>query len=606
MSSFGDPTLAIALIVAAGVAVQIVSDRLRLPAILPLLLAGFLVGPVFGLLNPDALFGDLLFPAVSLGVGLILFEGALTLRFADIRGAGRIVARLISLGVLVTVAVAAVAAHFALGLDWRLAILFGAVVSVSGPTVIVPLLRSVRPTERVGRILHWEGILVDPIGAALAVIVFEAILAGTDAPDEPLLHLLRLLASGIAIGAAAGYALAQVLKRHLLPDFLRNVTILAGVLLVYAFADLAAEEAGLVAVTAMGMTLANIPGVPRDEILDFKESLSVLIISVLFIVLAARVDLVAFASLGPAIGVILAAVLLVARPAAALAGTLGSDMSWRERALIGWLMPRGIVAAAVSALFAFRLEAKGVAGAELLVPLTFSVIVATVVLHSLTGRPLAKLLNVSVPESSGVLIAGGNPVARAFAEALQNLEVKVVLADSSYHQVRLARMAGIPAFLGSPVSEYADRHLDLVGLGMVMALSRQPSLNALACMRYRAEFGSGKVYTVRREDSALDPDTESVPFSFRGRLLFDESMTLDRLERELAGDKRIRVATLSEDYTLDDLIARIDDESALLFAVDPSGRVHPFSEHTLFRPAADWRIGYLGEVDTPSTQGEGR
>jgi len=604
MPSLADPTLAIALIVAAGIGAHIASERLGIPAILPLLVIGFLAGPISGLLDPDALFGDLLFPAVSLGVGLILFEGALTLRLSDIRGAGRIVARLISVGVLVTVAVAAAAAHLALGLDWRLALLFGAIVSVSGPTVIVPLLRSVRPSERLGRILHWEGILVDPIGAALAVIVFEAILAGADAPDRPVVHLLGLVASGIGIGALAGIALAEVLKRHLLPDFLRDVATLAAVLLVYALADSVADEAGLVAVTAMGMTLANIPGVPREEILDFKESLSVLIISVLFIVLAARVDLAAFAMLGPNIAAVLAAVLVLARPLAALAATLSTDLAWRERGLLGWLMPRGIVAAAVSALFGYRLEQAGIAGAELLVPLTFSVIVATVVIHSLTGRPLAKLLQVAMPEASGVLIVGGNPVARAFAEALQNLGVKVVLADASYHQVRLARMAGIPTFLGSPVSEHADRQLDLVGIGMMLALSRQPSLNALACMRYRAEFGSGNVYTIRREESAIDPDSESVPFSFRGRWLFDSAMTLDRLERELAADKRIRVASITQAYTIEDLLARIGDESALLFAVDPDGLVYPLSENISFRIGPGWRLGYLGQDEEAAARGE--
>jgi len=604
MHDIPDATLVVALIVAAGTAAQICSARLRIPAILPLLLLGFLAGPLLGWLDPDAVFGDLLFPAISMGVAVILFEGALTLRFADIRGAEQIVVRLITVGVAITIGVTAVATQMALGIGWPLAILLGAMVSVSGPTVIVPLLRSMRPTERLARILHWEGILIDPIGAVLAVIVFEAILAGAAGAEEPLLSLLQILASGGLIGGAAGYGLAVVLRRHLIPDFLRDVSTLASVLLVFALSNSLATEAGLVAVTAMGLTLANLPGVPRDEILDFKESLSVLLISALFILLAARIDMDALGMLGPALGIILAAVLFVARPAAALAATLGSELGWRERALLGWIMPRGIVAAAVAALFGLRLEEAGYPGAELLVPLTFSVIVASVVLHSLTGRPLARLLKVAEPEARGVLIVGGNPVAQAVAEALKELDVRVLLADVSYAQIRRARMAGIPVFFGNPVSEYADRRLDLVGLGVLLAMSRQPSLNALAGIRYRSEFGSAGVFTVRRESSALDPEAESVPFTFRGRLLFDETMTLEQLERELEAGKEIRMARLSEDFTLDDLAEKLGGPEPMLFAVDPGCRIHPFAEDGTFRVAAGWRVAYLAKPNASPSERE--
>jgi len=607
MPRLEDPTLVIALAVATGIAAQIASARLRIPAILPLLLIGFVAGPVLGIVTPDAVFGDLLFPGVSMGVAVILFEGALTLRLADIRGAEQIVLRLITLGVLVTVAVAAAAAHWALEMAWPLAILFGAIVSVSGPTVIVPLLRSMRPTERLSRILHWEGILIDPIGAVLAVIVFEAILAGVDGAEAPLMELGQILASGSLIGGAAGYGLAVVLRRHLIPDFLRNVTTLACVLLVFALTDSLAKEAGLVAVTAMGLTLANLPGVPRDEILDFKESLSVLLISVLFLLLAARIDLTALEMLGPAIGLILCAVLFLARPLSVLVSTIGSGLAWRERALLGWIMPRGIVAAAVAALFGLRLEEAQIAGGELLVPLVFSVIVASVVLHSVTGRPLARLLKVAEPEARGVLIVGGNSVAQAVADSLKELGVRVVLADVSYAQVRQARMAGIRTFFGNPVSEYADRRLDLVGIGVLLALSRQPSLNALAGIRYRSEFGSAGVYTVRRDSSAVDPEARSVPYSFRGRLLFAPEMTLERLEREFAGGKEIRVARLTEDFTFETLSEKLGGADPMLFAVDPACRIHPFAEDATFRVASGWRVAYLATPeDVAGGQSEAR
>lgn len=591
-----NPATLLALIVAAGIATQILAARLRTPAILPLLIVGLVLGPLTGLLDPDALFGDLLFPGVSLAVAIILFEGALTLRFADIKGAGAIVLRLITLGVAVSILVISAAAHWLLGFDWPLALLFGAIASVSGPTVVVPLLRSMRPSTRVANVLRWEGILIDAIGAMLAVIAFEAILAGFDGESDPLPSLLYLLGSGSAIGAAAGFGLALLMRRHLLPDYLRNVTTLATVLLTFVTANSLAHEGGLVAVTATGLVLANAKGVSRDQILDFKESLSVLLISVLFIVLAARIDLGELWLLGWPILLVLLVILFVARPLSALAATAGSAMPWRERALIGWIMPRGIVAAAISALFALRLEAEGVAGAELLVPLIFAVIATTVLLHSLTGRPLARLLGAAQPDVGGVLIVGGNTVAFAIAARLKDCGVEVLLADADYNQTRRARMAGIPVFYGSAVSEQADRKLDLVGIDMLLALSRNPALNALACLRYAPEFGSANVYTVRRNQDALDREKETAAFDSRGRLLFKPEMTLDRLEAAFEDDKRLRMASMTEDFAFSDLLERLGSTTPMLFAIDPEGGVHPFIEGAGFKVGPGWRVAYIGDA----------
>jgi len=590
-----DPALLIALLVGVGIAAQWVAARFQVPAIVLLLLIGFLAGPGLGLFDPDSMFGDLLFPGVTVAVGIILFEGALTLHFSDIKGAGAVVVRLITVGVAVTVAVVAAATHLALGLPWSLAILFGTIVSVTGPTVIVPLLRAVRPTERVSQILKWEGILIDPIGAVLAVLAFEATLAEfTAGPDSnTILNLLYTLGLGSIIGAAAGYGLGLLLKRHLIPEFLTTVVTLAAVLVVQALANALAHESGLVAVTVMGVMLANLKDVPTERILDFKESLSVLLISMLFIVLAARIDVQTLLDLGPGLFIVLAAILLVARPLGILLCTLRSEVSWPERALLAWLAPRGIIAAAISALFALRLQAAGMEDARLLVGLTFATIVVTVVLQSLTARPLARLLGVAQPEARGVLIVGGNPAALALGKALHQNDVPVMIADSTWGQIRAARMNNLRTFYGNPVSEHADRTMDLIGIGRLMAMSRRPSLNALACLRYRPEFGAGQVFTIRRNKQVLDKESEPEALELRGAYLFDEGMTLETLLDRLDEGYEIRVTRLTEDYGFDDLLVTAEDKANLLFAITPDGVVQPFADQNGFRAVKGWKIGYL-------------
>jgi NhaP-type Na+/H+ or K+/H+ antiporter len=463
----------IAAVVLLGIACQWVAWWTKLPAILFLLLTGLVVGPGIGWLDPDAVFGPVLLPIVSLAVAVILFEGALTLRLTDIRGLERVVRRMVSSGLLVTWLVLALAAHFLVGFGWEVALLFGALVVVTGPTVIVPMLRTVRPTARIAELLRWEGIVIDPIGALLAVLVFEFIVASGE--GQALLHTLatfaKILAIGVLLGAFAGWLLGLMLRGHWVPEYLRNVTTLAVVWAAFALANAVESESGLLAVTAMGMWLANMKRVPLDEVIDFKETLTILLISVLFIVLAARLRFSDLVPLGwGALGVLLVAQ-FVARPLKILATTWGSTLKWQEKALLAWIAPRGIVAAAVSAIFAPRLQELGYAQASLLVPMTFVIIIGTVVLQSATAGLLARLLGVSEPEPHGVLIVGGSGVARSLGKALQEAGFRVLLCDTYWDNVRAARMDGLQSRFVNAVSEEADRKLDLVGIGQMLGMS---------------------------------------------------------------------------------------------------------------------------------------
>ena len=308
-----DLALQIALLLTLGVVCQWVAWRMRLPAILPLLLSGLLLGPWLGVLDPDALLGDLLFPVISLGVAIILFEGSLT----------GIIRNLTSVGVAVTWGVMSAAAHFLVGLDWQLSLLFGALVSVTGPTVIMPMLRSIQPTARVANILRWEGILVDPIGAVLAVLIFELLVTGQR--SESLLEFGKVVVLGSVWGVAGGAVLGQVLKRHLMPDYLENYAGLAFVLLVFSASNALGQESGLVAVTMMGLVMANMKDLDIEELLSFKEHLTVVMISMLFIVLAARLDMDQVGGIVVPALLVLAVALFVARPLSVLLSSIGTE-----------------------------------------------------------------------------------------------------------------------------------------------------------------------------------------------------------------------------------------------------------------------------------------
>ena len=561
-------TLWVALLLLLGFLCQWLAWRVKLPAILFLLLAGIALGPVTGVLDPDEALGPFLFPLVSLGVAVILFEGSLTLRFAQVRGLAPAILSLVTLGAAIALGGLAAAAHYLAGLDWPLALLFGAIACVTGPTVIGPMLRSVRPNARIANVLRWEGIIIDPIGALLAVLMFEALALGSG--DRGLEVLGFTVATGAAAGALGALVLSALLRRHWVPEYLQSYATLAALLLTFAGANAAAAESGLLAVTVMGVVLGNLRGLRLEDILDFKEHLSTLFVSILFIVLGARLDWPTPA-LGLAGLMVLAAAMLVVRPLSVLVATLGSNLSWRERALIAWMAPRGIVAAAVSALFALRLEERGIAGADALVPLTFLLIIGSVGIYSATALPLARALGVADPDPRGVLLVGTSDVALAIGEALQKLGFDVLVADEDWAGLARARMRGLPTWFGNPASEHAEASLDLIGIGNLLALSTRPELNTLVCVRYRPEFGKDHVYYLRN----LSPEQARGRADFAEALsapqLFGEQVTHAFLEERMGRGWSIRHTKLTASFGWKDLQAQYGEPPLLLFVKTERG-----------------------------------
>ena len=404
-------------IVVLGVLAQWLSWRMRQPAILLLLVFGFAAGPLslwlFGhrWVNPDGpegLLGKMLFPFVSASVAIILFEGGMNLKLTELAPIRRTVCNMISVGIAVTWLICTFGAHFILGLDWPLALLLGAILVVTGPTVVIPLLRQVRAGSQVSALLKWEGILNDPIGAVIAVLVFESILpqhfggghAGGGV-STALAGMALTAFGGLLIGALGAGLLLMPVRQYWIPDYLQSPVTLMLVLLVFVSANSVQAESGLLAVTIMGALLANQKWVDVRHIVEFKKNLRVLLISVLFIVLAARIELQQVRQIDIWSFMFLAVVLLVARPTSVWLSTFGGQFTWRQRIFLSLVAPRGIVAAAVASVFAFGLSESQIEGAERLVPNVFLVIVGSITFCSITARPLSRWLRLAPSDPQG-------------------------------------------------------------------------------------------------------------------------------------------------------------------------------------------------------------
>jgi NhaP-type Na+/H+ or K+/H+ antiporter len=543
------------LIVVLGIGAQWLAWRLRLPSILLLLVCGFVAGPVTGVIQPDALIGPALMPLVSVSVGLIMFEGGLTLKFRELREAGVVIRRLVTLGALVTWAVVAIGAHFCFAWPYQQSVLIGAILVVTGPTVVLPLLRYVQPSRATASALKWEGILIDPIGALMALLVFEAIVAQnlSDVPLMALAAFAKTLVLGTALGLMGAAGLAWFLHRHWIPDFLENAMSLMIVVGVFALSNHFQPESGLLTVTLMGVALANQRFVPIQQIVEFKETLRVLLISILFIVLAARIQPGQLRALDWGSGALfLTIILLVARPLSVWLCCLGSGFKWQEKLFLGWMAPRGIVAAAVTSLFAFRMEEAGFPQAAELVPVVFLVIVGTVAIYGLTALPVARALGVSRPNPQGILFVGAGPLARALAAAVQHEGHAVLLADTNPENLSAARMAGLPVYAGSAISDEALDEMDLTGIGRLFALTPNAEVNSLAALHFSPALGKANVFHLPPARTGQAAGVKrSGAVELKGRRLFGREVTHDELNDRLDAGHVVKSTRLTAEFNFE-------------------------------------------------------
>ncbi len=525
-------------------------------------------------------------------MALILFEGSLTLHFSEWKEIGTVVHRMVTIGALSTWGVIALAAHYLLDFSWEMALLFGTLTLVTGPTVIVPMLRVVRPKAAVANILRWEGIVIDPIGALLAVVVYSFIISSGE--GDGWLHSLQtfggVILCGSLFGILGGWALGIVLRRHWLPDYLHNLATLAAVLGVFIASNRVMHESGLLAVTLMGMGLANMKGVDVRQILHFKENLSVLLISGLFILPGRAPGHQCPARPGPG-GAAGAAADPVRRPAAergavdlgfaaelarARPAQLDRPARDRRRGGLGDLRhpPERRRPCPGGAAGAADLSGDHRHGGP----------------ASATARPLARLLKVAEPSPSGYLIVGANPVGRAIGKALKSLGSRVLLTDSSWENIRAARMDNLPTYFGNPTSQHAEAHLDLVGIGHLLGVSPAGELNTLAAMRFRHEFGHRQLFGLPTSQEAKRTDKHRSSDEHRGRPLGQRPLTYAQFASLLSRGAEIRTTLLTDTFGWNDYQALHGESAILLFARDPNGRMHVATPQSTLAPGTGWTL----------------
>ncbi len=591
-----DLLVALASIITLGIAAVWLSWRVHLPSILVLLLVGFVAGPVTGFLDPDAIFGDLLFPIVSISVAIILFEGGSSLKLGELKETGRMVMNLVTIGALVSWLLGSVAAYYLLDMQVVGALLLGAILVVTGPTVIVPLLRHVRPVHSVSYTLKWEGILIDPVGAVLAVLVFEAaVTVGLQAATTAvILGLLKTLLIGIVLSAIGSGLLVLLLDRDWVPDFLQSTMALAMVIGAFAASNVLQAESGLLTATLMGVALANQKRVDVKHVLEFKENLRVLLISSLFILLAARLKMSDLAGFGAPEFAFLAALILVVRPAAVALSALGSRLNWRERLLVGAIAPRGIVAAAVSSILALELAHAGYEDAGRLASVTFMVIIGTVAIYGLGAGPLARLLGLAQSEPQGVLIVGAHPWARAIAAQLKDEDVPVRVIDTNYFNIAEARMAGLPVYYGSALTEAALEGIDLEGIGKLLALTGNDEVNSLSAVNFSETLGHDVVYQLPPEPRG-DRGVAAVSRSLRGRFSFSERATYWRLTARFDAGAVVKTTNLTDAFDFQTFMDRYQN-AIPLFLISEHGQLTVFTVRDPPEPRPGQRL--VAVVDT--------
>lgn len=557
-------------ILVLGIFAQWLAWKIKLPAILPLILIGLSIGPFSSLFTPDGsklldgdviLNSELLFPFVSISVAVILFEGGLTLKLKEIRTLAATVRNILTIGVFITLLGGVLGAYFILDLNFRIAFLFGALIIVSGPTVITPILRNVKPNQNINTVLKWEGILIDPLGALIAVLAYEFVKSSRPQEEYTLVALkgfFLTIATGVFIGIITAFLLYYMLGKNRMPAYLRNVVTLAIVIMGFAFSEFLMRESGLMASTIMGIILANLRIREIKHILSFKEDINLILISVLFIILSSRINIEQITQLGLQSVLLFAFIIFLVRPLSVFLSTLNANLNLREKIFISWIGPKGIVAAAVASLFSLELmnAESGVspnesADASMLLPLVFMMIIGTVIIQGGSAKFVAKWLKVDRQDPSGIIFVGANEPARFLAKYLLDRGISVLLIDTSHSNIVDARNQNLPVYEGSILKDNILEEMDFTFAGRLVALTSSSEINMLACKLFQVELGEDNVFRLisKRESEVKDLEKPK-------NLIFDGTIDFYNLLQTVRKNPKIKEKQFTSESEFEEFIEK--------------------------------------------------
>lgn len=576
--------------------------KFKTPAIVFLLIGGFIAGPMLNLVQPELLLGDLLNPVISLAVGIILFEGALNLNFKEIHEARRAIRRIIFIGGPFAWLMTTIALFYIAGLSMPVALTFGALLIVTGPTVIMPLLKNAHLKERPASILKWEGIINDPIGAVLAILCYEyfklSSLEGL-AMSSFLVSTLLAVATITFFGILIAYAISWMFNHDVIPEYLKPAFLLSTVLIFFVACNLIEHDFGLIGVTILGVALANMGVSSLEELKKFKETISIMLVSGVFIILTAKIDPAILFSIDWRGFAFVAVLLFIIRPATVLASSIGSQMTWQEVILTGWIAPRGIVCAAVAGVLGPYLVDLGYADGEQILALAFAIVLCTVFAHGLTAKPLGQKLGLAYGSKDSLIIVGASEWAIQLATALKNRDVEVMIADKNWHALRDARLSDLQVYYGEILSDETEYHLELARYNVILAVTNNPAYNALICNKFIHEFGRDKVYQFLPHEED-EHERRQIAHGILGRTFGLKDMDFWDISSEYMQGWRFRTTRIGQKKNLENLLKRHKEEQIKIVGhISPKGRLD-LRTPTQFEDFEEEHVLILFEKEEPS------
>ncbi|NQY80497.1 MAG: sodium:proton antiporter [Candidatus Caenarcaniphilales bacterium] len=537
---------------AAGIA-QYVAWKLNVPSIIFLIIAGVILGPISGVIDVDQVFGHALNVIIELTVVILLFEGGLNLKFHELKGSSFGVKRLISLGVVVNAVICSFCAHKIGGLSWEISWIIASILVVTGPTAIIPVLRQINVDPKIKKYLKWEAIINDPIGVLMTMISYQYLVYAEGGSSYTIIlwSIFKAVGFSILVTAIIGSFIKYVFDKTQYPDFLKIPTVLSVILLIFIVSREVQEGSGLLAVTFLGIYFTNNEMLVFSELRKFKESISVFTVSILFILLSANIDFKIIHALNFRHFLFIAAVVLVVRVIAIFISTIKSDMSWRESLLVGWFGPRGIVAASIAGIIGLRLEEVGFDEAKYILPIVFLVVFATVIIHGISFKYVAKLLGIQIKDGKGLVIVGSSRWATEFAKTLGDLGVKVLIVDSNWYKLKRPRQQGIKVHYGEIVLDIETGQLDLSDYGYLFTATDNNAYNAYVCGSLGEDFGKNNIFQLplmETEKSRI----ETLSKSFGGQLLADKDLFYENIKQRIFYGWGFKATQLSKKFKFED------------------------------------------------------